>query len=159
MKVITLFVASLATAAAFAPAQNGRVQSVLSAEKKPFFSQIFDLDLFAPVATQNDYGARTKKNVQIGKITEKSYIPAGLSAAEYQKIREAEKKKKDSIYQKNVAKAGKFQDFTKFYIQRGTDTDDKWVKSVTRGHTMAKTKYDFSGAKDENKKFEAFIKK
>lgn len=63
MKVITLFVASLATAAAFAPAQNGRVQSVLSAEKKPFFSQIFDMDLFAPVATQNDYGARTKKNV------------------------------------------------------------------------------------------------
>ena len=82
-----------------------------------------------------------------------------MSAAEYQKIREEEKKKKDSIYQKNVAKAGKFQDFTKFYIQRGTDTDDKWAKSVTRGHTMAKTKYDYSGSKDENKKFEAFIKK
>ena len=63
MKAVTLFVASLTAAAAFAPAQNGRVQSVLSAEKKPFFSQVFDMDLFAPVATQNDYGARTKKDV------------------------------------------------------------------------------------------------
>lgn len=65
MKVVTLFLASLTAAAAFVPAQDGRVQSVLSAEKKPFFSQIFDLDLFAPVATQNDYGARAKKNVSI----------------------------------------------------------------------------------------------
>jgi hypothetical protein len=74
MKVITLLLASLATVAAFAPAQNGRVQSVLSAEKKPFFSQIFDMDLFAPVATQNDYGARTKKNVSTPRLLIGLYV-------------------------------------------------------------------------------------
>ena len=77
-----------------------------------------------------------------------------MSAAEYEKVRAADQKKKDAAYQKNIAKAGKFQDFTKFYIARGTDTDDKWVKTAGRGHTFAKTKYDYSGKKDEAKMYD-----
>jgi hypothetical protein len=66
MKIFTLLVASLSAAAAFAPAQNGRVQSALSAgEKKSFFAKVFDMDLYAPVAKQNEYGARKSKNVSI----------------------------------------------------------------------------------------------
>lgn len=62
MKTAAVFVAAcLASASAFAPAPEGRAATSL-AEKK-FFSQIFDLDLFAPKATQNDYGARKGKNV------------------------------------------------------------------------------------------------
>ena len=45
----------------------------------------------------------------------------------------------------NVAKAGKFLDYTKFYLDRGTDTNASWYNSVTGGHRMAKTKYDYSG--------------
>jgi hypothetical protein len=79
-----------------------------------------------------------------------------LSAAEYAKVREADAKKKESNYQKNAAKAGKFLDFTKFYLQRGTEEGGKWLKAPARGHTMVKTKYDFSGAKADAKVPEAF---
>ena len=65
-----------------------------------------------------------------------------MSAAEYQKIRDAEDKKKKANYERNVKKAGVFEDYTEFYKKRGTDTSQKWIKSVTRGHTMAKLKYD-----------------
>ena len=64
--VVTL--ACLASASAFAPASNGRVASSLAAKeaapaKKSLFRTISEMDLFAPVKTQNDYGARSKKNV------------------------------------------------------------------------------------------------
>jgi len=115
--------------------------------KKRIATTVFDLDLFKPYAARNDYGQRKNKNVKIGKITNKSYIPAGLTQQQYADLRKAEKAKKDQNYARNVAKGGKFQDYTDFYIARGTDTDDKWKKSVTLGHTMAKTKYDW-GAQD-----------
>eukprot|EP00543_Licmophora_paradoxa_P001075 CAMPEP_0202445224 /NCGR_PEP_ID=MMETSP1360-20130828/4086_1 /ASSEMBLY_ACC=CAM_ASM_000848 /TAXON_ID=515479 /ORGANISM="Licmophora paradoxa, Strain CCMP2313" /LENGTH=135 /DNA_ID=CAMNT_0049061409 /DNA_START=54 /DNA_END=461 /DNA_ORIENTATION=+ len=108
------------------------------------------MDLFAPNSQQNDYGARNNKKLQQGKITEKSYIPAGLSKAEYEKLRSAETKKKADNYAKNVAKAGKFIDYTDWYTKRGTDVGDGWFKSATNGHTMAKTKYDWSGEKNES---------
>ena len=84
-------------------------------------------------------------NLQIktGSIGSNSYVPSGLSAAEYQKIRAADDAKKDANYKKNVAKAGVFEDFTAWYAKRGTDTNQAWAKSATRGHRMAKTKYDF----------------
>jgi hypothetical protein len=85
----------------------------------------------------------------LGKISDSSYIPAGLTKAQYESIRQAEKAKKDANYQKNVAKAGKFIDFTDFYKQRGTELDQGWVKSPTKGHLMAKTKYDWSGQKPD----------
>jgi hypothetical protein len=150
MKYSALIALSLvASASAFTPASNGRSTSALSAEKKPFFSQVFDLDLFAPVADVNDYGARKKKKIASGKITEKSYVPTGLSKAQYEKIRAAEIAKKEANYQKNAAKAGKFQDFTEWYKKRGTDISDAWIKGVTRGHEMVKTKYDWSGLGDK----------
>lgn len=78
-----------------------------------------------------------------------------MSAADYAKIRNGDKAKNDKNYQRNVSKAGKFQDFDKFYTQRGTDTTDAWVKTVGRGHTFAKTKYDFSGkGGDEQKNYD-----
>ena len=51
----------VASAQGFAPVSNqGRVGTELS---ETLFDKIFGLDLFAPVATQNDYGARNSKNV------------------------------------------------------------------------------------------------
>ena len=97
----------------------------------------------------NDYGSRGAKEKRfgwgkIGKVEEgKSYVPSGLTAAEYNRIRGDTKAAKDARYQKNVAKAGKFQDYTDFYLKRGTDTGGSWLKSVTRGHEMVKTKYDW----------------
>jgi len=46
-----------------------------------------------------------------------------------------------------VAKGGKFQDYTDFFIKRGTGKNDDWMNSVTNSHTMAKTKYNW-GAED-----------
>ena len=74
-----------------------------------------------------------------------------MSKAEYKKLRDAELKKKESNYQKNVKKAGIFEDYTAFYVKRGTDTKQNWYKDPNRGHRMAKTKYDFDTDKDGKK--------
>merc|ERR1712119_220973 len=103
------------------------------------FEKIADLDLFAPNPDVNTYGARNKKTLKTGKITEgKSYVPAGLTAEQYAKVRAGDSKKK----------AGIFEDYTEFYKKRGTDISEAWSKSVTKGHRMAKTKYDWSGSQD-----------
>jgi hypothetical protein len=72
MKVTCIFVSVLATASAFAPSvSNGRVATELFAAKKEpvkkesLFSTIFNMDLFAPNAGVNDYGARAKKPVSL----------------------------------------------------------------------------------------------
>ena len=157
MKYTALFALLLASSAtAFAPATtNGRVETTLSAkksaepQKKSLAGRIFDLDLFAPVADQNDYGARSKKKIVTGKITDKSYVPSGLTKAQYEKIRADEKAQKEANYKAKMAKAGIFEDFTEWYKQRGTDLNQSWIKSVTRGHTMVKTKYDWSGTQQD----------
>merc|ERR1711937_666181 len=110
------------------------------------FSILSGLDLFAPKSDQNDYGARNKQKITVGKIdSKKSYVPAGMSASQYNKIRANEDKKKRANYAKNVAKAGVFEDYTDWYKARGTDQNTKWASSVTNGHRMAKTKYDWTG--------------
>jgi hypothetical protein len=93
--------------------------------------------------------------MKTGEIkTGTSYVPSGLSAAEYNKIRKEADDKKKKVYQKNVDKAGKFLGYNEFYEKRGTDLDFKW-KSATNGHRMAKTKYDYSKS-DDNKVPESF---
>lgn len=159
MKTAAVFVAVLASTSAFAPPAQQRTSSTSlaakpvkkagEAPKKRFMSSVFGMDLFAPNPTVNEYGSRGKKNMKTGKITAgKSYVPAGLSADQYSKIRGDADKKKAANYQKNVKKAGIFEDYTDYYIKRGTDTKDDWKKSVTLGHRMAKTKYDYSGAEE-----------
>lgn len=46
----------------FAPAPQGRVGTEIS---ESLFDRVFGMDLFAPKMDQNDYGARTKKNVSL----------------------------------------------------------------------------------------------
>merc|ERR1719329_409336 len=106
------------------------------------------MDLFAPKKDQNTYGARSKKNLKVGSITSNSYVPQGLSAKQYAEIRKKEQSKKDANYKRNVAKAGVFEDYTDFYLKRGTDTSQAWAKNKNSlGHRFAKTKYDWSGKK------------
>jgi len=127
------------------------VSTELMAEKKSLFRTIADMDLFAPKSGQNDYGARSGKKLSIGDIKSgSSYVPDGMDAATYNKIRGDAQKKKEANYAKNVKKAGVYIDYTKFYKDRGTDTSGDWMKSVTNGHEMVKTKYDWSGNKDSN---------
>jgi hypothetical protein len=76
--------------------------------------------------------------IKTAKIGSNSYVPAGLTASQYQKIRDADEAKKNANYEKNAKKAGKFLDFTAFYTQRGTDVTQSWIKAPSRGHTMAK---------------------
>lgn len=137
-----LVLAFAASASAFVPASQPKTSVSLN---ESLFGKIANLDLWAPVKDSNDYGARNKKNIKQGAIGKNSYVPAGLSADEYNKIRAGDQKKKADSYAKNVAKAGIFQDYTDFYLKRGTDTSQGWAKSVTKGHMMAKTKYDWSG--------------
>jgi len=106
------------------------------------YRQIFNMDLFEPVKEQNNYGARNKKSLSVGKIGSSSYVPSGLSASEYQKIRDGDVAKSKANYERNVKKAGIFEDFTDFYLKRGTDTSQSWIKAPTRGHRMVKLKYD-----------------
>jgi hypothetical protein len=152
MKTSALIIAGcVASTSAFAPSQQSAGSSTqLFAEKKSFFKTVFEMDLFSPKADQNDYGARNKKNNKIGTIEGgKSYVPSGLSADQYNKLRAGEAKKKADNYQRNVKKAGVFEDYTEFYKKRGTDVGEGWFKSPTRGHRMAKTKYDWSGDGDK----------
>merc|ERR1712232_15597 len=112
---------------------------------------------FAPKANQNDYGARRGKNMKQGTLSRNSYVPAGLSRAQYAAFRKKEQQKKAANYNRNVAKAGVFIDYTDWYIQRGTDIKQDWKETVTNGHRMAKTKYDWQG--EENTKFSVWAKK
>jgi hypothetical protein len=82
-----------------------------------------------------------------------SYVPDGLTLAQYEAQRNTEAKKKADNYKKNVAKAGKFLDYTQFYLDRGTDTNEAWNKDINKGHRMAKTKYDWSGKQETAKGF------
>jgi hypothetical protein len=157
MKCVAILIAVVASTQAFAPAPAGRASTAVS---ESIFSRISNMDLFAPQKTQNDYGARGgKASTNIGKLSAKSYVPSGLTKEQYEKARAAEQTKKNERYAKNVKKAGVFQDYTAFYIKRGTDTTDAWSKSVTKGHDMAKTKFDWSGATDTNKNSDAGVKK
>jgi hypothetical protein len=119
-----------------------------STEQYALADRIFNLDLFSPNKDQNNYGARKQKNIKLGKITEKSYVPSGMTLQQYEKIRMGQQKKKDENYQRNVKKAGVFTDYTEWYTKRGTELTGAWKKSVTLGHNMAKTKYDWSGTSE-----------
>lgn len=83
----------------------------------------------------------------MGKITKgKSYVPDGLTADQYDNIRNKQVKRKADNYARNVAKAGIFEDYTDFYTKRGTDLDQDWAKNKnTLGHRFAKTKFDWAG--------------
>merc|ERR1712050_723037 len=109
----------------------------------------------APVADSNEYGARSKKKLKTGKLSKNSYVPAGLTKAQYEKIRADADKKKAANYQRNVKKAGVFENYTEFYLKRGTSMDFKWADGITNGHKMVKTKFDWSGKKNETKQFES----
>ena len=85
-----------------------------------------------------------------GKLGSNSYIPAGLTKSQYEAVRKADQDKKDASYKKAVSKAFKFQGFDDFYAKRGTEEGGKWLKSAGRGHTFAKTKYDYSGEGQPN---------
>lgn len=148
MKSIIAFIALVASVQAFVPAISTSTTSTSTTAQYALADRIFNLDLFAPKADQNNYGARTKKNVKVGQLTTKSYVPSGLSLAQYEKIRKEQQKNKDENYQRNVKKAGVFIDYTEWYTKRGTDLSGAWKKSVTLGHSMAKTKFDWSGTQE-----------
>jgi len=112
------------------------------AEKKTIFRRINEMDLYAPFKTKNEFGARSKKDLRVGKIdAKKSYIPSGMNAAQYTAMRNKEQSNKDARYAK--AKANTFTVFTDWYIKRGTDVSDNWRETLLKGHTMVKTKYDW----------------
>jgi hypothetical protein len=130
----------LASALAFAPQPTGTRVAVSC---DALFDGISGMDLFD--RKKSMYGARSTKDLSVGKISDKSYVPNGLTKAQYEKIRSDAQSKKDANYKKNVKKAGIFTDYTDFYMKRGTDLNAAWKKSVTLGHDMAKTKFDWSG--------------
>jgi hypothetical protein len=146
MKISALFVAaSVASASAFVPSTRSSSSTTTTQLHESLFKKISNLDLWAPVADSNDYGARSKKKIVTGKLTERSYVPSGLTKAQYEKIRAEADKKKAANYQRNVAKAGVFDNYTEFYLKRGSDEGGNWLKLPNLGHRMAKTKYDWSG--------------
>ena len=142
MKTSALIIAaSVASASAFVPAAKAPV----STELNGLFKTISDMDLWAPVSDSNDYGARNKKNTKTGTLTDRSYVPSGLTREQYAKIRADADAKKAANYERNVKKAGVFTDYTDFYLARGTAENGSWMKLPNLGHRMAKTKYDWSG--------------
>ena len=148
MKSIIAFIALVSSVQAFVPAISTSTTPPSTTAQYALADRIFNLDLFAPKADQNNYGARTKKNVKVGQLNANSYVPSGMTLAQYEKIRKEQQKKKDENYQRNVKKAGVFIDYTDWYTKRGTELSGAWKKSVTLGHNMAKTKYDWSGTQE-----------
>jgi len=95
--------------------------------------------------------------IKVGSIGANSYVPSGLTPAQYEAIRKKEAEKKEQNYKKNVDKAFKYLGFDEFYLKRGTELDGAWKKSQTLGHRMAKTKFDWGkNSSQQVKKFEAF---
>lgn len=153
MKTTAVVALLVSSAAGFVPASNnGREVSVA---QNALANKIFGLDLFDPQG--NTFGARSKKNLKQGKLTEKSYVPSGLTKAQYEEIRKKEQLAREKKYQEKAKNAFKFTDFTEWYLKRGTSLDFSWRKDVNLGHTMAKTKFDWSG-KDPAKPFAAVVK-
>ena len=142
----------LAQTEAFAPGQSSPRTSV---QCDALADKIFGMDLFSPKADQNNYGARKGKQLKVGEITDNSYVPNGLTKEQYAQVRSKEAAKKAANYERNVKKAGIFEDYTEFYTKRGTELTQAWKNSITLGHRMVKTKYDWSGKKNEAKQFES----
>merc|ERR1711957_4724 len=145
--VATAALVLVADVQAFAPVST-QGQGVTSTQLQgTIFDAVAGMDLFAPKKDQNTYGARAGKDLRMGKITKgKSYVPDGLTADQYDNIRNKQVKRKADNYARNVAKAGIFEDYTDFYTKRGTDLDQDWAKNKnTLGHRFAKTKYDWAG--------------
>lgn len=150
MKTSLVVLSLAASASAFVPSTSSSRPSVA---REALADRIFDMNLFDK--DNNKYGARDKKQkYKTGALTDRSYVPSGLTKAEYEAIRKKEVAKKEENYKKNVAKAFKYTDFSDWYAKRGTELAQGWKKTVTLGHTMAKTKYDWSGVADA-KKFES----
>ena len=118
-KIAALVLAAAVSTEAFGPFGAKKAAAPAPVKEAPkagksIAARVFEMDLFAPVKDQNDYGARGRKNLKQGTISAgSSYIPSGLSADEYNKIRKDASVKKEANYQRNVAKAGKFLDYTK----------------------------------------------
>lgn len=141
-KIVALLVAFLATTTAFAPMQKA---STSTTELNAIFDNIANMDLFAPKKNQNKYGARSGKNLKVAEI-KGGYVPDGLTESQYNQIRSEAASKKAANYQRNVAKAGIFENYTEFYKKRGTQEGGSWMNLANNGHKMVKTKYDWSGA-------------
>ena len=80
-----------------------------------------------------------------------------MTASQYSAIRSKDQSKADANYKKNVAKAGKFQDFTAWYVKRGTSEGGNWLSSAGRGHTFAKLKYEDQSAQKNYDGANSFI--
>lgn len=106
--------------------------------------------------TQSRLSSFATLQLKQGQITGNSYVPNGLTAAQYAAIRAKDQQKKEENYKRNVNKAFKFLGYDEFYKSRGTDLSGTWKKDVNLGHRMAKTKFDWSGKKNEVKGFESF---
>merc|ERR1712194_105257 len=60
-------------------------------------------DLYAPFKARNEFGARSKKDLRVGKIdAKKSYIPSGMNAAQYTAMRNNRTKMLDTRKQKQI---------------------------------------------------------
>ena len=120
------------------------------------WSVVCDLPSFSPdsYSVQRTSVCRLTNGVQtsVGSIGANSYVPAGLSADEYRKVRAKDASKAKAKYDYNVKKAGKFLGFDEFYQKRGTDPSGTWLKAPGRGHRFAKTKYDYSGSSGDQTK-------
>jgi len=53
--------------------------------------------------------------------------------------------RKKSNYKKNVDKAGIFENYTEFYVKRGTEEGGSFLNMANNGHKMVKTKFDWTG--------------
>jgi hypothetical protein len=148
-------VAAATSASAFVPQSQPQTQVVRthSVAREALADRVFGMDLFNKEG--NKYGARAKKDLKVKPLGSDSYIPNGLTKAEYEKIRAAEFAKKQANYQKKASVAFKFEDFTQFYKSRGTQEGGSWLKAPARGHKMVKTKYDWDGVTADAKKFES----
>jgi len=132
-----------------APKRVVRAKKLPPKDNTKIAQRIFGMDLWAPISKSNDFGARTGKKLQAAALGRNSYVPEGLSKADYMKVRNNDDQKKKKQYSKVMSKVGSSTSFYSWYKSRGTDKGDKWLDADGRGHAFAKTKYNW-GAEDDD---------
>merc|ERR1711865_372770 len=120
--------------------------STTTALQGSLFDGIAGMDLYAPKKDQNEYGARKKKKLSVGKIQAgKSYVPDGLTA-KHTKVSVPNNRRRRNRITPATLRRRVCLKITPTFTRSVVPISQDWAKNKnTLGHRFAKTKFDWAG--------------